>query len=232
MVPGNHLKSYADKKDKIVDFTNIDLDFYYDFLKYMSEDLNFAVTPVKVKRVDSKEPSVRLGFGNSVYFKTDDGIEVEAHPAVQDLTTLKTLLAAIELPKINITKEGNIQVPVTDKLWFSGRAALSSKASEEQIIGFKVKGDLVVLVFEDKDGQKREQVLYPAPASALNEESSLTEEGILSFRTYKGRLDYSVENGTAIESLTITEIADSNGDFLITYPEGYTQKLFALPAAE
>jgi uncharacterized protein YkwD/methionine-rich copper-binding protein CopC len=201
-------------------------------LQLKVEDLNFAVTPVKVKRVDSKEPSVRLGFGNSVYFKTDDGIEVEAHPAVQDLTTLKTLLAAIELPKINISKEGNIQVPVTDKLWFSGRAALSSKASEEQIIGFKVKGDLVVLVFEDKDGQKREQVLYPAPASALNEESSLTEEGILSFRTYKGRLDYSVENGTAIESLTITEIADSNGDFLITYPEGYTQKLFALPAAE
>ena len=201
-------------------------------LKLKVEDLTFAVTPVKVKRVDSKDQSVRLGFGNSVYFKTDDGIEVEAHPAVQDLTTLKTLLAAIELPKINISKEGNIQIPVTDKLWFSGRAALSSKASEEQIIGFKVKGDLVVLVFEDKDGQKREQVLYPAPASALNEESSLTEEGILSFRTYKGRLDYSVENGEATESLTVSEIADSNGDFLITYPEGYTQKLFALPAAE
>jgi hypothetical protein len=75
-------------------------------------------------------------------------------------------------------------------------------------------------------------VLYPAPASAFTEEASLSEEGILSFRTYKGRLDYSVENGTAIESLTITEIADSNGDFLITYPEGYKQKLFALPATE
>jgi methionine-rich copper-binding protein CopC len=201
-------------------------------LQLKIEDLNFAVTPVKVKRVDSKDQSVRLGFGNSVYFKTDDGIEVEAHPAVQDLATLKTLLAAIELPKINITKEGNIQIPVTDKLWFSGRAELASKPSEETVIGFKFKGDLVVLVFEDKDGQKREQVLYPAPASALTEEASLTEEGILSFRTYKGKLDYSVENGEAIESLTITEIADSNGDFLIIYPEGYKQKLFALPAAE
>jgi hypothetical protein len=195
------------------------------------DDLSFAVTPVKVKRVDSKDQSVRLGFGNSVYFKTDDGIEVETYPAVQDLATLKTLLAAIELPKINISKEGNIQIPVTDKLWLSGRAELASKPSEEQIIGFKLKGDLVVLVFE-KDGQKREQVLYPAPASALNEEASLTEQGILSFRTYKGRLDYSVENGEAIESLTITEITDSNGDFLITYPEGYKQKIFALPAAE
>ena len=196
-------------------------------LKLKVEDLTFAVTPVKVKRVDSKDQSVRLGFGNSVYFKTDDGIEVEAHPAVQDLTRLKILL-----PNLNITKAGNIQVPVTDKLWFSGRAELASKPSKEEIIGFKFKGDLVVLVFEDKDGQKREQVLYPAPASALTEEASLTEEGILSFRTYKGRLDYSVENGEAIKSLKITEIADSNGDFLITYPEGYKQKLFALPAAE
>jgi cytochrome c peroxidase len=205
-------------------------------LKLKVEDLTFAVTPVKVKRVDSKDQLLRLGFGNSVYFKTENGIEVEAHPAVQDLTTLQALLAAIKLPKMNISKEGNIQIPVTDKLWFSGRAELASKPSEEQIIGFKVKGDLVVLVFE-KDGQKREQVLYPAPASnAFIEEASLTEEGILSFRTYKGRLDYSVENGEAIESLTVSEIADSNGDglkdFLITYSEGYKQKLFALPAAD
>jgi uncharacterized protein YjbI with pentapeptide repeats len=204
------------------------------------EDLSFAVTPVKVKRVESKTraayQNVRLGFGNTVYFTNENGIEVEAYPAVQDLATLKILLAAIELPKLTISKEGNIQVAVTDKLWLSGRAELASKLAEEaEIIGFKFKGDLVVLVFE-KDGQKREQVLYPAPASALNEEASLTEEGILSFRTYKGKLDYSVENGEVIESLTVSEIADSNGDglkdFLITYPQGYTQKLFALPAAE
>jgi uncharacterized protein YjbI with pentapeptide repeats len=205
------------------------------------EDLSFAVTPVKVKRVESKTraayQNVRLGFGNTVYFTNENGIEVEAYPAVQDLATLKILLAAIELPKLTISKEGNIQVAVTDKLWLSGRAELASKLAEEaEIIGFKFKEDLVVLVFENKDGQKREQVLYPAPASALNEKASLTEEGILSFRTYKGKLDYSVENGEVIESLTVSEIADSNGDglkdFLITYPQGYTQKLFALPAAE
>ena len=62
-------------------------------LKLKVEDLTFEVIPVKVKRVD---------------FKTNDGIEVEAHPAVQDLTTLETLLTAIELPKLTISKEGNV----------------------------------------------------------------------------------------------------------------------------
>jgi cytochrome c peroxidase len=213
---------------------NIDQSSNNGHLKLKVEDLTFEVIPVKVKRVDSKDQNVRLGFGNTVYFKNENGIEVEAHPAVQDLTTLQALLAAIKLPKFNISKKGNIQVPINDKLWFSGRAELASKPSKEEIIGFKFKGDLVVLVFE-KDGQKREQVLYPAPASALNEEASLTEQGILSFRTYKGKLDYSVENGEVIESLTVSEIADSNGDglkdFLITYPQGDKQKLFALPAS-
>ncbi len=218
-------------------------------LKLKVESLIFAVLVTNVKRVDSTntrapDQSLRLGFGNSVYFTTDDGIEVEAHPAVQDLTTLKALLAAIEIPKINISKEGNIQVPVTDKLWFSGRAALASEAAEEaDEVGFKFKGDLVVVVFEDQDGQKREQVLYPAPASnaviQLTEEASLTEEGILSFKfgetAYKGKLDYAVEKGEATESYGIVEIADSNEDglkdFLMTYPQGDKQKLFALPPA-
>jgi hypothetical protein len=216
-------------------------------LQLKVEGLTFKVLPVKVKRVDpnttrAADESVRLGFGNTVYFKTDDGIEVEAHPVVQDLTTLETLLAAIEIPKIEITKEGNIKVPVTDKLWFSGRAALASEPAEAEV-GFTFKGDLVVLVFE-KDGQKRQQVLYPAPASnaaiELAEEASLTEEGVLSFKfgetAYKGKLDYAVEKGETTESYGVTEIADSNGDglpdFLITYPQGDKQKLFALPEEE
>jgi NDP-sugar pyrophosphorylase family protein len=217
-------------------------------LQLKVEGLTFKVLPVKVKRVDpnttrAADESVRLGFGNTVYFKTDDGIEVESHPVVQDLTTLEALLVAIEIPKIEITKEGNIKVPVTDKLWFSGRAALASEASEAEV-GFTFKGDLVVLVFEDKDGQKRQQVLYPAPASnaviQLTEEASLTEEGILSFKVgetaYKGKLDYAVEKGEVTENSGVTEIADSNGDglpdFLITYPKGDKQKLFALPEEE
>ncbi|WP_069472830.1 beta strand repeat-containing protein [Candidatus Marithrix sp. Canyon 246] len=212
-------------------------------------DVTFAVTPIKVKRVDDSQTpaadqSLRLGFGNTVYFKTDYGIEVESHPAPQDLATLKALLAAIEISKINITEEGNIQVPVNNTVWFSGRAALASEPAEaEEKVGFKVKGDLVVLVFE-KDGQKREQVLYPAPASnALiqqAEEASLTEKGILSFKlgekAYTGKLDYFVEKGEATESYGVTDIEDSNGDglkdFLITYPRGDKQKLFALPPAE
>jgi acetyltransferase-like isoleucine patch superfamily enzyme len=212
------------------------------------ENFTFEIIPVKVTRVESNplraaDESVRSGFGTSVYFTNEDGIEVEAHPAVQDIATLQALLAEIEIPKFNISKEGNIQIPVNNTTWISARAELASKLAEEDAeIGFKTKGDLAVLVFE-KDGQKREQVLYPAPASnasiQLAEEASLTEQGILSFKfnetTYTGKLDYFVENGEATETYGITEIADSNGDglpdFLMTYPLGYKQKLFALPPA-
>ncbi|WP_069472851.1 hypothetical protein [Candidatus Marithrix sp. Canyon 246] len=212
------------------------------------EGLIFEVAPIKVKRAsktgDGTE-SVRLGFGNTVIFTTKDGLEIEAYPVVQSITTLKALLAALNITKFTITEDGNLKVPtLDDRLWISGRAALSSEPAEAQEqTGFKFKGDLVVLVFENSNGEKRQQVLYPAPASnGIIQQSggaSLSEEGILSFKfgekAYTGRLDYGIETGEATESYEVTDIEDINGDgvkdFLITYPQGDKQKLFALPPA-
>ncbi|WP_171900977.1 hypothetical protein, partial [Candidatus Marithrix sp. Canyon 246] len=54
-------------------------------------------------------------------------------------------------------------------------------------------------------------------------------------KAYTGRLDYGIETGEATESYEVTDIEDINGDgvkdFLITYPQGDKQKLFALPPA-
>jgi hypothetical protein len=209
--------------------------------------LIFEVAPVKVKGASKAggTQSVRLGLGNTVFFTTKDGLEIEAYPVVQSITTLKALLAALNITKFTITKEGNLKVPtLDDRLWISGRAALSSEPADvAEAVGFKFKGDLVVLVFEDSNGKKRQQVLYPAPASnAIIQQAggaSLSEEGILSFKlgekAYTGRLDYGIETGEATESYGVTDIKDINGDgakdFLITYPQGDKQKLFALPPA-
>jgi hypothetical protein len=43
----------------------------------------------------------------------------------------------------------------------------------------------------------------------------------------KGRLDYKVGKTTE-EGIKVTEIPDSNGDFMITYPDGAEQRLFGL----
>jgi hypothetical protein len=209
--------------------------------------LIFEVTPVKVKGASKTggTESVRLGFGNTVIFTTKDGLEIEAYPVVQSITTLKALLAALNITKFTITDDGNLKVPtLDDRLWISGRAALSSEPADvAEATGFKFKGDLVVLVFENSNGKKRQQVLYPAPASnAIIQQAggaSLSEEGILSFKlgekAYTGRLDYGIETGEATESYGVTDIEDINGDgakdFLITYPQGDKQKLFALPPA-
>ena len=88
-------------------------------------------------------------------------------------------------------------------------------------------------LFEDEKGEKREQILYPSPASmsALGQ-FNLTPKGILELeingQKIKGRLDYQVKQGKATsETVKITEIADSK-DVMITYPDGTEQRLFAL----
>jgi len=61
----------------------------------------------------------------------------------------------------------------------------------------------------------------------------LTPNGILEFeingQKFKGRLDYKVEQGKATaQAIKVTAIPDSNGDFMITYPDGAEQRLFGL----
>ena len=137
---------------------------------------------------------------------------------------------------IKITEEGNIKIPATETIWLSARPDLASTTVDKDTPnGFITKEDgNVALIFEDEKGEKREQILYPSPAnmSAL-EKFDLTPKGILEIeikgKKIKGRLDYKVEQGKAIsETIKVTEIPDSNGDVLITYPDGAEQRLFGL----
>jgi hypothetical protein len=62
----------------------------------------------------------------------------------------------------------------------------------------------------------------------------LTPKGILEFeingKKFKRRLDYKVEQAESTEEgIKVTEIPDSNGDIMITYPDGAEQRLFGLP---
>ncbi len=212
------------------------------FLTLKIEAQFFAVIPMKVRYIKTKtrastEQAVRLGIGQRIYFTTEDGMEIMANPAVQDLKLLKTALAKLNLPTFNITEEGNIKIPATETTWYSARPYLASTTVDKDTPkGFITKEDgNVALIFEDEKGEKREQIFYPCPAdmSAL-EKFDLTPNGILEFQIngqkFKGRLDYKVEQGKPTpEGIKVTEIPDSNGYFMITYPDGAEQRLFALP---
>ncbi|WP_069471321.1 hypothetical protein [Candidatus Marithrix sp. Canyon 246] len=54
--------------------------------------------------------------GQTVRFKTDTQIEVLALPAVQDISSFKQSLSKINLPKVNISNDGNIKVPATETI--------------------------------------------------------------------------------------------------------------------
>jgi hypothetical protein len=153
-----------------------------------------------------------------------------------ELTLLQHDLIKINLPEVNISNDGNIKVSATETTWYSGRPDLASRIVDKDTPnGFLTKEDgNVALIFEDEKGEKREQILYPSPAdmSALGK-FDLTPNGILEFeikgKKFKGRLDYKVEQGKATaEGIKVTEIPDSNGNFMITYPDGAEQRLFGL----
>jgi hypothetical protein len=199
------------------------------------EGIRYAVNPIKVKHLSQPE-HMQLESGQTVRFKTDTQIDVLAPPAVQDISSFNENLSKINLPKVNISNDGNIKVTATETTWYSGRADLASTiVDKDTSSGFISKEDgNVALIFEDEKGQKRQQIIYPSPAdmSALGE-FQLTSKGILEFeidgQKIKGRLDYQVKQGTTTsEGIKITEIPDSNGDFLITYPDGAEQRLFGL----
>jgi hypothetical protein len=159
-----------------------------------------------------------------------------ANPAVQDLKQFKAALAKLNLPTFKITEQGNIKIPATETIWNSCRQDIASTIVDKDTAnGFITKEDgNVALIFEDEKGEKREQIIYPSPAdmSALGK-FDLTPNGILEFeikgQKFKGRLDYKVEQAeTTEEGIKVTEIPDSNGDFMITYPDGAEQRLFGL----
>jgi hypothetical protein len=202
------------------------------------EDKRYAVNPTVVKHL-SDSPNLLLAIGQNISFKTDTEIDVFAPPAIQAPEALQIALKEF---KIDIDNIGNIQVKAKDEKpeWFTARANLFSiEVGNDTKTGLSVKeNNVVVLVFIDKDGKKREQNFYPAPYDLTTlvkvaEEVDLTTEGILSFKleaiSYEGKLDYLVKPGTVPKNkaLKVEAIADSK-NYLIKYPNGAKQILWEI----
>jgi len=205
------------------------------------DDLRFALFPSQVKH-SLEKAMLQVDNSQNVRFVTNDGLDISTFPAVQQPQALQMALSALGLNELTIQSNGHLKIPVSRTLWYSARPDwVSLTVNEKTKTGLTITTIPVSFVFEDDADNKRQQLLYPAPA---NMEALLTfakrvefSNGMLSFqfkgKTYRGLLDYVVESqGNNNDSLEISTIPDENednlDDYLLSYPNGESQKLFAV----
>ncbi len=140
---------------------------------------------------------LQLDTNQTLRLIIQNGIEVLAQPAVQHIETLQTALQAFGLPDLVIQTNGNLKVFAFGNHWFSARPNLvSTEIAKEAVTGLFVDNLPVSLVFEDQDGNKRQQSLFPAPAYMdtlyLATKQVKFNQGVLSFqwqgKSYQGML--------------------------------------------
>jgi hypothetical protein len=219
------------------------------------ENLRFAVLPVSVKKT-TDPAGLNVQDDQCVRFIADTGLEVLAQPTLQAPSALLSALTEvsdIDVSELTVQTNGNLQIPASEDIWFSARPAWLSTEIEEMAsdtkMGLEIQESpyvsglgLVSLVFADRDGQRREQIIPPAiaqPATLnewIEEEVSVKVHGWISFKldgkTYRGVMDYVVTQGTetARDTLQVKSIPDANDDGIadvkLIYPDGEEQIMF------
>ncbi len=177
--------------------------------------------------------SLQLTPTQTVHFITATNLDITSQPAIQDIEALRSALAAIELPTVEVQTNGNIKVIESDTIWYSVRPDLFSvEVGTDMATGLSV-AEVANFVFE-LNGKKRRQSFYAAPADmdallAIDSATSLTAQGIrfiLDGTTYSGRLDYEVTQGDVPE-VSELQVIEENGNMLLIYQNGERQKLFS-----
>ncbi len=203
-----------------------------DQLQAEDNGILYAVQVVASNRAKRKA-SLQLTPTQIVHFITATSLDITTQPAVQDINALRSALAAIELPTVEIQTNGNVKVIASDTVWYSVRPDLFSvEVGADTVTGLSVT-EVADFVFES-NGKKRKQSFYAAPADmdallAVDSVASLTAQGLrftLDGITYSGRLDYEVTQGNVSE-VSELQVSEENGDMVLIYPNGERQKLFS-----
>jgi len=228
-------------------------------------DLALHSLPVRVtQEAPGFVPGIELLANGRVRCITAEGQRLIAQPALQRPDAPAALLQSLQLA-MQADSAGNLNVTTADSSvgrlllrpdWLITAPSTAETASfvvlPTQLAGVTVPGlNWLALLFDDTTGQRRQQVLYSAPADAAAwqtlasqvqlDEFNINYNGTLSFKVdavvYQALFDYSIFPGTggATTGLTLAPLPDANGDgiddFLVSYPNGEQQKLFFLPPA-
>ncbi len=229
-------------------------DALYGYLQLNIDTVRLAVQAVSIKRT-TEPASVQVQDNQSIRFITDTGLEVLTQPAVQAPCELQAGLEGFGFPKFAVQTNGNFKIPASQQRWYSVRPDWASVevAADTADTGLYAIADPIVnginqikQVFTDSNGKLREQNFYQAIAvpEALY---ALAQEVIESNRLvslklngqrYRGVVDYLVTKSTQAitDKLQVKQQPDINGDgiedFVLLYPSGERQILFAVPAAD
>ena len=225
----------------------VKLDSRYGFLTLDVGDFRFAAIPLQVNQtLSAMIEGISLGITSQadgqVTFRNQNGREIIAQPVVQDPDALEEQLQQLGLT-VEMLTSGNLKATLADGTYFSGRAALAAKrVSKATSLGLHYAEQPAYLVFEDDQGQRWQQAIYPTAAypqmlANQTEEIFLTNEGQLKVRQgeriYQGQLDYLVvteEKQSRSGNLQFRDIPDVNGDhcgdYQIIYSSQESQILF------
>jgi hypothetical protein len=147
---------------------------------------------------------------------------------------------------------GNVIIPVSKTAWHSARPdAATREIKAPTTLGINLLPSSVVagtvitqLAFTDRDGKQREQLFYSAVAIPESLDKSVDNitmalNGVVTFtlagQKYHGVVDYAVTKDAKVTTATlkVQPLPDSNGDgqkdWLVIYPTGEQQIMFAMP---
>ncbi|HHB93354.1 MAG TPA: choice-of-anchor D domain-containing protein [Thioploca sp.] len=229
---GVHFDSLLPAINAIVEDQGLVITQNADQLRAEDNGILYAVQVVASNRAKRKA-SLQLTPTQTVHFITATSLDITTQPAVQDINALRSALAAIELPTVEVQTNGNIKVIASDTVWYSARPDLFSVEVGTDITTGLSVAETVNFVFT-LNGKKRKQSFYAAPADmdtllAIDGAASLTAQGLrftLDGTIYSGRLDYEVTQGDVPEDGKF-RVSEENGGMVLIYPNGERQKLFS-----
>ena len=222
-------------------------------LTLLNGNKRYALRPIRLYRDRSALAKADTSCSFPVNIKderwfelhSDDDLILTGYSALQAPQALQTLLEQYQFTGFVERNDGSLHILATNADTLFIRPALSAIQTELDIglHGEIVQGlPVYSMVFADAQAVRWQQTLYASPAdrdSLYQQADKIFYENrgqldvSLNGQRYTGRLDYAVQtNPTPPTQINIWRIADKNNDkvddYLLTYPNGYQQILFAL----
>jgi len=211
-----------------------------------SGNQRFTLKPVKITQGDgNKTKGFNTEVTGEITFVTEEDHEVGLIPAMEDIENLGTALESSGISGLEVADSGQIKVLPTSNPeagFYSGVPEIFSTPVDDstpeglQLVDAPnmTQGNqlLRALIFKDKHGKKRKQMIYPHFAQLGFGQTFNTDlKGTVSFTfngvAYRGILGYDVvfDSGNNNGSF---DIQPNGSNFTISYPSGGKQTLFFL----
>jgi hypothetical protein len=212
-----------------------------------SGEQRFTLKPVKIKQGDGKKPKgFNFEITGEITFVTEEDHEVGLVPAMEDAESLGTALEQDGIGGLEAADSGQMTAAPTtsnpDVSSYSGTPDIvSTPVDDTTPEGLQpvdapnlTQGNklLRALIFKDKHGKKRKQMIYPYFAQLdFGQTFNIDLKGNVTFNingiVYRGMLDYAIKFDFFGTTGSFGIQPKGDGNFTISYPSGGKQTFFA-----